>query len=270
VSLHTAPGSPRGYIDVLFCAPKLPQQSAAYRVKRIKFGLNQLRNGTPGKLARRRASAWPDPWTLRDETTDALKVLHVISGSPAFRMRVQPDDLIEAIDDVPTKTMPRDEAFKRMAENSGTVVQLSIRRGAKRLHVSVTRELLTVRTVSATMVTELGTRFGYLALSQFGKDSAREVRNALVEMLKSNAEGIVLDLRNNLGGFVPASREIAGLLLSGKAVLYHSIDRTGSAKDFESTGAPLISGRWLSSLTAPQQVQPKCSQPHFKTTTAPC
>ena len=67
-----------------------------------------------------------DPWTLRDETTGALKVLHVISGSPAFRMRVQPDDLIEAIDDASTKTMSRDEAFKRMAGNSGTVVRLSI------------------------------------------------------------------------------------------------------------------------------------------------
>ncbi len=163
-----------------------------------------------------------DPWTLRDETTGALKVLHVIAGSPAFRMRVEPDDLIEAIDDAPTKTMSRDEAFKRMAGESGTVVQLSIRRGAKTLRVSVTQ-------------------FGYLALSQFGKDSAQEVRNALVEMLKSNAEGIVLDLRNNPGGFPSASREIAGLFLSGKQVLYHSIDRTGATKDFESAGASLIS-----------------------------
>src|SRR5882724_9223905 len=70
-----------------------------------------------------------DPWTLRDETTSALKVLHVISGSPAFRMRVQPGDLIEAIDDVPTKTMSRDEAFKQLVGKSGTVVQLSLRRG---------------------------------------------------------------------------------------------------------------------------------------------
>jgi carboxyl-terminal processing protease len=182
-----------------------------------------------------------DPWTLRDETTGALKVLHVISGSPSFRMGMQPDDLIEAIDDAPTKTMSRDEAFTRMAGKSGTVVQLSIRRGAKRLRVRVTRELLTVHTVSAAMVTESGTQFGYLALSQFGKDSAQEVRNALVEILKSNAEGIVLDLRNNPGGFPSASREIAGLFLPRKQVLYHSIDRTGAAKDFESTGAPLIS-----------------------------
>ena len=182
-----------------------------------------------------------DLWTLRDETTGALEVLHVISGSPAFRMRVQPDDLIEAIDDVPTKNMSRDEAFRRMAGKSGTVVQLRIRRGAKQLRVSVIRELLTVPTVSVTMATEAGTRFGYLALPQFGKDSAQEVRNALVDMLKSNAEGIVLDLRNNPGGFVPASREIAGLFLSRNAVLYHSIDRTGAAKDFENTSLPLIS-----------------------------
>src|SRR6266478_5838916 len=182
-----------------------------------------------------------DPWTLRDETTGALKVLHVIAGSPAFRMRVEPDDLIEAINDAPTKTMSRDEAFERMAGKPGTVVQLSLLRGTKRLRVSVTREMLTVRTVSATIVTEGGTPFGYLVLSEFGKDSAEEMRNALVEMLNSNAEGIVLDLRNNPGGFLPASRGIAELFLSGKQVLYHSIDRTGAAKDFESTGAPLFS-----------------------------
>jgi carboxyl-terminal processing protease len=182
-----------------------------------------------------------DPWTLRDEKTGFLRVLHVIAGSPAFRMRVQPNDLIEEIDDASTKTMSRDEAFRRMAGKSGSVVQLNIRRGTKRLRVAVTRELLTARTVSATMVTESGTQFGYLALSQFAKDSAQEVRNALVDMQKGNAEGIVLDLRNNPGGFVPAGREIGGLFLPEKQVLYHSIDRTGTAKDAETSGAPLMS-----------------------------
>jgi hypothetical protein len=50
VSLETAPGGPKGDIDALFCAPRLPEQSVAYQVKRIKFGISQLRNGTPGKL----------------------------------------------------------------------------------------------------------------------------------------------------------------------------------------------------------------------------
>ena len=50
VSLDTAPGNPKGDIDVLFCAPNLPQKAVAYQVKRIKFGINQLRSGIPGKL----------------------------------------------------------------------------------------------------------------------------------------------------------------------------------------------------------------------------
>lgn len=50
ISLNSAPGSPKGDIDVLFCAPDLPKQAVAYQIKRIKFGINHLRNGTPSKL----------------------------------------------------------------------------------------------------------------------------------------------------------------------------------------------------------------------------
>lgn len=50
VSLAGAPGDLRGDIDILFFAPGLPEQAVAYQIKRIKFGINQLRNGTPGKL----------------------------------------------------------------------------------------------------------------------------------------------------------------------------------------------------------------------------
>jgi hypothetical protein len=46
----SAPGAPKGDIDVLFSAPSIPEQTVCYQVKRIKFGINQLRNATPGKL----------------------------------------------------------------------------------------------------------------------------------------------------------------------------------------------------------------------------
>lgn len=50
VSLATAPGDPKGDIDVLFCAPDDPHQAVAYQIKRVKLGINQLRKETPGKL----------------------------------------------------------------------------------------------------------------------------------------------------------------------------------------------------------------------------
>jgi hypothetical protein len=50
VSLQGAPGAPKGDIDVLFSAPNRPEQAVAYQIKRVKCGINQLRNGTLGKL----------------------------------------------------------------------------------------------------------------------------------------------------------------------------------------------------------------------------
>ncbi len=50
VPLHTAPGNAKGDIDVLFCAAGLPQRAVAYQIKRVKCGINHLRNGTLGKL----------------------------------------------------------------------------------------------------------------------------------------------------------------------------------------------------------------------------
>ena len=50
VLLNTAPGNFKGDIDALLCDPNHPEQAVAYQVKRIKFGINQLRNGKPSKL----------------------------------------------------------------------------------------------------------------------------------------------------------------------------------------------------------------------------
>jgi hypothetical protein len=50
VLLDTAPGNFKGDIDALLCAPNHPERAVAYQVKRIKFGINQLRNRTPSKL----------------------------------------------------------------------------------------------------------------------------------------------------------------------------------------------------------------------------
>ena len=50
VPLDGAPGNFKGDIDVLRCAPDYPEQAVAYQLKRIKFGMDQIRNGTPTKL----------------------------------------------------------------------------------------------------------------------------------------------------------------------------------------------------------------------------
>jgi hypothetical protein len=51
VLLDTAPGNYRGDIDVLLCDPDQPEHAVAYQIKRIKFGIDQIRVGRPNKLS---------------------------------------------------------------------------------------------------------------------------------------------------------------------------------------------------------------------------
>jgi len=180
-----------------------------------------------------------DPWVMQDEKTGELQLVHLIADSPALKAGLRPHDVIETIDGTPAATLSRDEAFARMRGKAGTRVHLTVRRGKAGFDVGLMRELLTQRTVVRAFATNKeGRIFGYIALSQFAANSAEEMRNAINDLLKGKAEGFVLDLRNNPGGFVPASREIASLFL-GEKTLYYSMDRTGASKEVVGTGSRL-------------------------------
>jgi carboxyl-terminal processing protease len=180
-----------------------------------------------------------DPWVTQDEKTGELQLLHLIANSPALKAGLRPHDVIQTIDETPTTTLSRDAAFARIRGKAGTPVHLTVRRGNASFDLSLMREMLTQQTVVRTSTTNVrGRVFGYVALTQFAFHSAEEMRNALNDLLRSKAEGFVLDLRNNPGGFVPASRDVASLFL-GERILYYSTDRTGASREVVGTGSPL-------------------------------
>lgn len=180
-----------------------------------------------------------DPWVIQDEKTGELELVHLIADSPALKADLRPYDVIETIDGTPTAILSRDQALARLRGKADTLVRLRVRRGNTSFDVSLTRELLTRRTVvRAFAATVQGRVFGYIALSQFAARSGEEMSNAINDLLNRKAEGFVLDLRNNPGGFVPASREIASLFL-GEKPLYYSIDRTGASTEVVGTASQL-------------------------------
>jgi carboxyl-terminal processing protease len=180
-----------------------------------------------------------DPWVIQEEKTGELQLVHLIADSPALKAGLRPHDAITAIGGTSTAALTRDEALARIRGRAGTPVRLTVRREHTRFDVSVVREVLTRRTVvRATTMNKDGRIFGYIALSQFAAKSPEEMRTAIIDLLTRKAEGFVLDLRNNPGGFVSASREIASLFL-GEKPLYYSLDRTGVSKELVGTGSQL-------------------------------
>jgi carboxyl-terminal processing protease len=156
--------------------------------------------------------------TLRD---DVLTVVAPIEGTPAYRAGVQPGDRIVKIEGMATKDMQLADAVKRMRGKPGTKITISIMREgfAEPKDFSITREQIRVQSVKTQ---ELDPGIEYIRLRQFQEQTAADLDGILDNYAKNaKVEGLVLDLRNNPGGLLTASVDVAEKFLdNGKLIVY--------------------------------------------------
>jgi carboxyl-terminal processing protease len=143
-----------------------------------------------------------------------IKVVSPIEDSPAFRAGLKPNDLIVKIDDTPVKGMTLNEGVKRMRGEPDTKVILSVfRKDENRTFtVTIVREVIKTQSVKAKVV-EPG--FGWVRLSQFQERTVADFARKMEEVYKQEPKlkGLVLDLRNDPGGYLDAAVAISAAFL---------------------------------------------------------
>ena len=150
-----------------------------------------------------------------------VRIISPIDDTPAAKAGLRPGDLILQLDDRSTQGMSLDEAISLMRGAKGTSITLTIGREGlnEPLVVTVVRDIITIQSVRWEMP-EPG--YGYVRIAQFQEQTGTEFREALEKLRGRDAglKGLVLDLRNNPGGLLPASVEVADALLDGGLVVY--------------------------------------------------
>jgi carboxyl-terminal processing protease len=143
-----------------------------------------------------------------------IKVVSPIEDSPAFKAGLKPNDLIVKIDDTLVKGLSLNEGVKRMRGEPDTKVLLSVfRKDENRtFQVSITRELIKTQSVKSRIV-EPG--YGWIRLSQFQERTVEDFARKVEEMYKQepHLKGLVLDLRNDPGGYLDAAVAISSAFL---------------------------------------------------------
>ena len=143
-----------------------------------------------------------------------VKVVSPIEGSPAFRAGIKTNDLITKIDDTAVKGLSMNEAVKRMRGEPNTKVLLTIFRKDenKTFPVSIVREEILTQSVSSKMI-EQG--YAWIRLRQFQERSVEDFVRNLQELYRKDPDlkGLVLDLRNDPGGFLNAAVAISAAFL---------------------------------------------------------
>jgi carboxyl-terminal processing protease len=167
------------------------------------------------------------------EENGKVFVEDVLAGSPAEIAGIEPSDALISSNGVTLLGKSVAEIQVQLRGVEGSVVALGVSRNGKTLNFKVKRQSIQIPIVTSRI---LGNGVGYLSLSGFTSDAGKQVKSNLAELEKSGLTSLVLDLRNNGGGYVNTAQEIAGLFVKA-GVLAHLRDREGKDHPLEVTGS---------------------------------
>lgn len=149
-----------------------------------------------------------------------VKVISPIDDTPAARAGVEAGDLIIKLDEKSVKGMSLQQAVEHMRGTKGSEITLTIVREGKQqpFELVLVRDTIKVQSVR-TKVLEEG--YGYLRIAQFQVNTGKDTADA-IEKLQQETElkGLILDLRNNPGGVLQASVEVADAFLNDGLIVY--------------------------------------------------
>lgn len=166
-----------------------------------------------------------------------LTIIAPLPNTPAARAGLRPGDKIYAVDEKDTNGMSLDEVATLIRGKKGTPVILTIFREEEKesRDIEVVRAKITIRTVSWELLEDEKSKIAHIKLSHFSNNTENDFKKISQVVLRSNPDGIILDLRSNPGGYLDTSVDIAGYWLGEKVVVV-SKDRQESEKQYHSNG----------------------------------
>jgi carboxyl-terminal processing protease len=168
-----------------------------------------------------------------------LQVIAPLEGTPAQRVGLKAGDKILKIDDKSTEGMTLEEAVNLIRGPKGTKVRLTIFREGweKEREFEIIREVIQVPSLKWEMKDDII----YLRIYQFSERASFDFAKAAIEILRVPSQKMILDLRDNPGGYLEVAQDIAGWFLEkGKVVVVEDFGN-GEKKEHKSQGPSYFS-----------------------------
>jgi len=163
-----------------------------------------------------------------------VTVIAPLPDTPAFRAGIRPGDKIFAVDDKDISGLSLDEAVNLIRGEKGTPVVLTIWRDGetKTEDIEIIRDVIDVKSVSWELK---GNNIAYIKLSHFSDNTLQDFQNIARVVLNANPKGLILDLRNNPGGYLDTAVDIAGYWLGNEKIV-SSRDAKNYEKEYRASG----------------------------------
>lgn len=151
--------------------------------------------------------------------TCQLVITHVVRNSPAQHAGIADNDAIIAIDNTTTTGETVDDVAGKLRGPKGTTVAITIDRAGQSMDFTVTRDVIQREDVVSEVLSN--GKVGYLKIAGFSSGSSDDFNNLLSELVNTDkVQAIVLDLRDDPGGYVDAAQKIASEFVGDKPLYY--------------------------------------------------
>lgn len=172
--------------------------------------------------------------TLKDK---ALTVVAPIANSPAEAAGLKAKDVVLKIDDQSTENMSLNDAVSKIRGPKDTTVKLTLARPGREdiFDLSIKRSQILVKSVESKMINSVG----YVAIHQFGDNTVDETTAAVKALAGQKPTAMIIDLRNNPGGYLNSVAPIAGLFIPPSVVVVEQY-KNGKSDEIRSTDVPLL------------------------------
>lgn len=161
-----------------------------------------------------------------------LLIVAPLDGSPAKNAGLKPQDEILEINGLSTSGMSLDEAISKIRGKSGTEVTLLINRADFKTpqEFKIKRAVIVIKSVQW----EMKGNIGYIKITQFGDDTSALAKQAAADIAAKNPHAVILDLRDDPGGYLDAAVDVASLFMN-RGVVVKEQYKDGQTQDLQTT-----------------------------------
>lgn len=173
---------------------------------------------------------------IQQSETD-MKIITVYDNSPAEKAGLKVDDKIIKVDDIDISTTTASKIGDYIKSGAKDKITMTIIRGEEEKVVTLSREKIEIPVVTAKTFESNGKKIGYLQISIFSSVANKQFKENLEKLEKDGIDGLIIDVRNNNGGYLTTVTDITSSLLPKGKIIYQiqKDDKKVATKDKTST-----------------------------------
>ena len=165
----------------------------------------------------------------------------VYEDGPCEKAGLKAGDIISKVEDTSLEGLTANEVSSLIkTRDKGAKIKLTIVRDNETKEYEITREAVELKSVSITYADTKNGKVGVIAITNFAENTYDQFRKAYNEAKDNNVVGLIIDVRNNVGGYLSSAYNIASMFLDKDTVVYKK-DTKGKIEEFKTDTRKIIS-----------------------------